>query len=65
MSDAPKPKLDPVKLEQLNVATDYPLEPEEFETWEAHDPGAWLGQSNWQQNPYDIRALSLNLPGSG
>jgi general stress protein 26 len=31
MSDAPKPKFDPVKLEQLRVATDYPLEDDEFE----------------------------------
>jgi len=31
MSDAPKPKFDPIKLEQLRVATDYPLEDEEFE----------------------------------
>jgi len=31
MSDAPRPKFDPVKLEQLRVATDYPLEDEEFE----------------------------------
>jgi len=31
MTDAPKPKFDPVKLEQLRVATDYPLEDEEFE----------------------------------
>ncbi len=31
MSDAPKPKFDPVKLEQLNVAKDYPMEPDEYE----------------------------------
>ena len=32
MSDQPKKaKFDPVKLEQLNVATDYPMEPDEFE----------------------------------
>ena len=31
MSDAPKPRFDPVKLEQLNVATDYPMELDEFE----------------------------------
>lgn len=35
MSDQPetekKPKFDPVKLEQLNVATDYPMEKDEFE----------------------------------
>jgi len=31
MTDAPRPKFDPVKLEQLKVATDYPLEDEEFE----------------------------------
>jgi len=31
MTDAPRPKFDPVKLEQLRVATDYPLEDEEFE----------------------------------
>jgi general stress protein 26 len=31
MSDAPKPKFDPVKLEQLSVATDYPMEVDEFE----------------------------------
>jgi len=30
MSDAPKPKFDPVKLEQLSVAQDYPMEPDEF-----------------------------------
>ena len=31
MSEAPKVKFDPVKLEQLSVATDYPMEQEEFE----------------------------------
>jgi general stress protein 26 len=31
MSDAPKPVFDPVKLERLSVATDYPMEQEEFE----------------------------------
>ena len=31
MTDAPRPKFDPVKLEQLRVATDYPLENDEFE----------------------------------
>jgi len=31
MSETPKPKFDPVKLEQLNVATDYPMEPDEFD----------------------------------
>ncbi len=31
MSEAPKVKFDPVKLEQLSVATDYPMEPDEFE----------------------------------
>jgi general stress protein 26 len=30
MSDAPKPKFDPVRLEQLRVAQDYPMEEEEF-----------------------------------
>ena len=31
MTDAPKPRFNPVKLEQLNVATDYPMELDEFE----------------------------------
>jgi hypothetical protein len=31
---------------------------------EAHDDGVWFGESNWQQNPHDIRALNLNPPGS-
>jgi nitroimidazol reductase NimA-like FMN-containing flavoprotein (pyridoxamine 5'-phosphate oxidase superfamily) len=31
MSDAPKPKFDPVKLEQLSVAQDYPMELNEFD----------------------------------
>ena len=31
MSDKPKVKFDPVKLEQLSVATDYPMEKDEFE----------------------------------
>ena len=31
MAEAPKPKFDPVKLEQLSVATDYPMEQDEFE----------------------------------
>jgi len=31
MTDIPKPKFDPVKLEQLNVATDYPMELDEFD----------------------------------
>jgi general stress protein 26 len=31
MSNIPKPKFDPVKLEQLNVATDYPMELDEFD----------------------------------
>jgi len=31
MAEAPKPKFDPVKLEQLKVATDYPMEDDEFE----------------------------------
>ncbi len=31
MSEAPKVKFDPVKLEQLSVATDYPMEQDEFE----------------------------------
>jgi len=31
MSDKSQVKFDPVKLEQLRVAQDYPLEPEEFE----------------------------------
>lgn len=30
MSEAPKPKFDPVKLEQLSVAQDYPMELDEF-----------------------------------
>ncbi len=30
MTEAPKPKFDPVKLEQLKVATDYPMEDDEF-----------------------------------
>lgn len=37
MSDAPKPKFDPVKLEQLNVATDYPMEQDEFEKLFEHN----------------------------
>ena len=37
MSDAPKPKFDPVKLEQLNVATDYPMEKDEFEKLFEHN----------------------------
>lgn len=53
MTDAPKPKFDPVKLEQLSVAQDYPLEPDEFELLfrakayceMAHDPGVWFGES--------------------
>ena len=31
MSEAPKVKFDPVKLEQLSVATDYPMDQDEFE----------------------------------
>lgn len=31
MSDKPKVKFDPVKLEQLSVATDYPMEVDEFD----------------------------------
>jgi len=31
MSDAPKPKFDPIKLEQLSVAQDYPMELNEFD----------------------------------
>ena len=31
MAQKPKPKFDPVKLEQLNVATDYPMETDEFD----------------------------------
>jgi len=31
MSEAPEVKFDPVKLEQLSVATDYPMEKDEFE----------------------------------
>lgn len=31
MSEKPTVKFDPVKLEQLSVATDYPMEPDEFE----------------------------------
>ena len=31
MSEAPKVKVDPVKREQLSVATDYPMEQDEFE----------------------------------
>jgi general stress protein 26 len=31
MSEKPKVKFDPVKLEQLSVATDYPMEQDEFE----------------------------------
>lgn len=31
MSEKPKPKFDPVKLEQLSVATDYPMEVDEFD----------------------------------
>ena len=31
MSDKPKVKFDPVKLEQLSVATDYPMDQDEFE----------------------------------
>ena len=30
MTQKPKPKFDPVKLEQLNVSTDYPMEEDEF-----------------------------------
>ncbi|RMF96536.1 MAG: pyridoxamine 5'-phosphate oxidase [Gammaproteobacteria bacterium] len=37
MADAPKPKFDPVKLEQLNVATDYPMDKEEFEILYRHN----------------------------
>lgn len=51
--------------EQLNVATDYPLEPEEFETRDGHDPGGWIGESNWQQNTHEIRAFNLNAPRAG
>jgi general stress protein 26 len=31
MSDAPKPVFDPVRLEQLRVAQDYPMEKDEFD----------------------------------
>jgi len=31
MSDAPKPKFDPIKLEQLRVSQDYPMEDDEFQ----------------------------------
>jgi len=31
MTETPKPKFDPVKLEQLNVSTDYPMELDEFD----------------------------------
>ncbi len=31
MSDAPKPVFDPVKLERLRVAQDYPMEKDEFD----------------------------------
>ncbi len=37
MSDTPKPKFDPVKLEQLNVATDYPMEKDEFQKLFEHN----------------------------
>jgi general stress protein 26 len=37
MAEKPKPKFDPVKLEQLNVATDYPMEKDEFEILYRHN----------------------------
>lgn len=37
MSDAPKPKFDPVKLEQLNVSRDYPMEEDEFRMLYEHN----------------------------
>lgn len=37
MAEKPKPKFDPVKLEQLNVATDYPMEPDEFAALYRHN----------------------------
>ncbi len=37
MTEKPKPKFDPVKLEQLNVASDYPMERDEFEALYRHN----------------------------
>ncbi len=31
MAETPKVQFDPVKLEQLNVATDYPMDLDEFD----------------------------------
>jgi general stress protein 26 len=36
-AQAKRPKFDPVKLEELNVATDYPMEQEEFEKLFKHN----------------------------
>lgn len=42
----PKPKFDPVKLEQLNVATDYPLNQDEFEALYRHNCYCEMAHNN-------------------
>ncbi len=51
MTDAPKPKFDPVKLEQLSVAQDYPLEPDEFELLFRENAYCEMGHVNGRGYP--------------
>jgi hypothetical protein len=51
MSEKPKPKFDPVKLEQLKVAQDYPLESEEFEMLLRENAYCEMGHVNGRGYP--------------
>jgi len=54
MSDAnkPKPVFDPVKMEQVNVSTDYPMEPDEFEKLYHHN--CYCQMAHMNKNGYPI-----------
>ena len=52
MSEQAKPVFDPVKLEQVNVAKDYPMEPDEYETLYHHSCYCEMAHTN--KNGYPI-----------
>ena len=55
MSDKPQVKFDPVKLEQLRVAQDYPLEPDEFELLLRENAYCEMGHVNADLGPQPDR----------
>ena len=52
MSDAPKPKFDPVKLEQLRVSQDYPMEDDEFEL--LYNENAYCNMAHVNKRGYPV-----------